>query len=73
MISHREASKAASLLKIHGIDSSSYPQINMKLNKNMIRYFLINAGWDAAEEIFSGQPEALWNLIEDLLHKKKES
>lgn len=37
----------------------------------MIRYFLNSVGWDAAEEIFEGQPEALWNLIQDLLQKKK--
>jgi hypothetical protein len=37
----------------------------------MIKYFLNSVGWDAAEEIFEGQAEALWNLIQDLLYKKK--
>jgi hypothetical protein len=37
----------------------------------MIRYFLNSVGWDAAEEIFEGQAEALWNLVQDLLQKKK--
>lgn len=37
----------------------------------MIKYFLNSVGWDAAEEIFCEQADALWNLIEDLLQKKK--
>lgn len=72
MASSKLSSKAASFMKTHGIDSTLYPQINKGLSKSMIRYFLMSVGWDAAEEIFSEQPDALWNLIEDLLHKKRE-
>jgi hypothetical protein len=72
MANNKLASKAANFMKSHGIDSTLYPQINKRLSKSMIRYFLMNVGWDAAEEIFSEQPDALWNLIEDLLQKKKE-
>lgn len=72
MASNKLSSKAASFMKTHGIDSTLYPQINKGLSKSMIRYFLMSVGWDAAEEIFSEQPDALWNLIEDLVHKKME-
>lgn len=72
MANNKQSSKAASFMKTHGIDSTDYPHINKGLSKSMIRYFLMSVGWDAAEEIFSEQPDALWNLIEDLVHKKKE-
>lgn len=72
MASNKLSSKAASFMKTHGIDSTLYPQINKGLSKSMIRYFLMSVGWDAAEEIFSEQPDALWNLIDDLVHKKME-
>ena len=72
MASNKLSSKAASFMKTHRIDSTLYPQINKGLSKSMIRYFLMSVGWDAAEEIFSEQPDALWNLIEDLVQKKRD-
>lgn len=71
MVNNKEASKAANYIKTHKLDSKKFPLINKRLNKNMIKYFLNSVGWDAAQEIFEGQAEALWNLIQDLIFKKK--
>ena len=52
MANNRDASKAANIIKAHKIDKKLVPQVGERLNKNMLRYFHKNHGWEGAEEIF---------------------
>jgi hypothetical protein len=72
MANNKDASKAASLIKNHKIDPKLVPEVGDRLNKNMVRYFYKNNGWEGAEEIFDDNPEGLACLVEDLIFKKHE-
>lgn len=49
MANNKDASKAANLIKSHKIDPKIVPGVGGRLNKNMVRYFLKNHGWELAE------------------------
>ena len=52
MANNKDASKAANIIKSHKIDKNLVPKVGERLNKNMVRYFHKNNGWEATEEIF---------------------
>ena len=44
--SNKDAAKAANIIKNHKIDPKMVPQVRERLNKNMVRYFHKNHGWE---------------------------
>ena len=56
MANNKDASKAANIIKSHKIDKNLVPKVGERLNKNMVRYFHKNSGWEATEEIFFDNP-----------------
>ena len=72
MANNKDASKAANIIKSHKIDKNLVPKVGERLNKNMVRYFHKNSGWEATEEIFFDNPEAIATMTEDLIFKKSD-
>lgn len=71
MATNSAASKAAAIITTLNLDKGEYPQIQERLAKKCMRYFLKREGWQYVEELYGDNPTMLGYAVEDLLHDNR--
>lgn len=69
MTRNKTASKAADYLKKFDLDAKDFPELQVRLNKNSIRFFIKDKQWYQIEDTFANKPEFLGYAVEDYFFK----
>lgn len=68
---NKETSKAADIMKQFGFTAADFPEIQIRLLKKALRYYLSTFTWSFVVEFYKDNFQTLAWIVEDLVFKGK--